>query len=497
MKLVSRRKIRQCSLFVGLVIGVVLTLGAIYEVQLNKEIEHFKTYFRVKRDSIKGIYNPFEIKQIPEETIDELYNLQIKKYGDSIDWDKYAYYNYVANIDYLCNTLVMFDQLLNKYHTKAKLALLVSRDLVESDSEDTRDQARVLLDRIMKLDEKRVIVKLVNSIKKPNDQTQWSDSLTKLLVFNETEFERIIFLDNDAILTGNMDELFFLPSHIKFAAPITYWFLSESDVSRASTQLSKDQKSSTNLNVYLRKLKARVWDGKMIYNHLPNLPSSLYLDHKNAAKEILLSSSYIARLLNLGRKSHTGRVIFASDVMVIKPSTETFNRIMLDILPRTVNKGKAYDMDIINDELYNLKKIIYKQFTIFKKLKKNFVPEVMVLPFGRYGLLTGSIRNKNHHGMIANDILGYKRHSIEGEEVHFDLSNLMNTTKYMHLSDYPLAKPWVYTTLDMIECHPDEISNASDKESCILWNSVYRGFMESRDICKETVERTVETAVST
>ena len=80
---------------VGLVIGVVLTLGAIYEVQLNKEIEHFKTYFRVKRDSIKGIYNPFEIKQIPEETIDELYNLQIKKYGDSIDWDKYAYYKFM------------------------------------------------------------------------------------------------------------------------------------------------------------------------------------------------------------------------------------------------------------------------------------------------------------------------------------------------------------------------------------------------------------------
>ena len=52
----------------------------------------------------------------------------------------------------------------------------------------------------------------------------WDKSITKLLAFGETEFDRVIHIDTDATVLNNMDELFFLPS-AKVAMPRAYWAL--------------------------------------------------------------------------------------------------------------------------------------------------------------------------------------------------------------------------------------------------------------------------------
>ncbi|KAG9512321.1 nucleotide-diphospho-sugar transferase, partial [Aureobasidium melanogenum] len=50
----------------------------------------------------------------------------------------------------------------------------------------------------------------------------WADSFTKLLAFNQTQYERVISLDSDANVLGHMDELFLLP-RAPIAMPRAYW----------------------------------------------------------------------------------------------------------------------------------------------------------------------------------------------------------------------------------------------------------------------------------
>ena len=51
---------------------------------------------------------------------------------------------------------------------------------------------------------------------------QWSDSYTKLLAFNQTQYTRVLHLDSDSILLRNLDELFSIPS-TPVALPRAYW----------------------------------------------------------------------------------------------------------------------------------------------------------------------------------------------------------------------------------------------------------------------------------
>ncbi len=50
----------------------------------------------------------------------------------------------------------------------------------------------------------------------------WAESYTKLLAFNQTDYERILHLDSDSTVLQNMDELFFIePAFV--AMPRAYW----------------------------------------------------------------------------------------------------------------------------------------------------------------------------------------------------------------------------------------------------------------------------------
>ena len=50
----------------------------------------------------------------------------------------------------------------------------------------------------------------------------WAESYTKLLAFNQTDYERVLHLDSDSTVLQNMDELFFIePAFV--AMPRAYW----------------------------------------------------------------------------------------------------------------------------------------------------------------------------------------------------------------------------------------------------------------------------------
>lgn len=319
------------------VFSVFIVSRCVVHFQYNEEIKYYKKFFQQKKDGLQEIYNPLEIKQIPGDTIDDLYANRLDKElknNQVIEWSSFAYVNYVTEADYLCNTLIIFNDLKERFGTKAKLVLLISKDLLDSDTSTNIDHIKSLLEKIKAIDESQVIIKLVDNIVKPKDTTPWNESLTKLLVFNQTEFERVIYLDNDATLRSSLDELFFLPKYIKFAAPLTYWFLSERDLEKSYHEIKFNEKQPINLGSYTKVLTKRIRKGQMIYNHLPSLPHSLYLNSNNIAQDIISSTSSSSPLFFFQSSKKVSKLKFASNLMVISPSKKTFDEIVEVTLPK-------------------------------------------------------------------------------------------------------------------------------------------------------------------
>ncbi|CAI4052302.1 glucose N-acetyltransferase SKDI_15G4570 [Saccharomyces kudriavzevii IFO 1802] len=488
MRLVSKRRVRFIVFILLAASTVFIVSRCIVHFQYNEEIKYYKKYFQQKKDGLQKIYNPLEIKEIPRQTIDDLYAKRLdkeRKGNEVIEWSKLAYVNYVTDADYLCNTLIIFNDLKQRFGTKAKLVLLLSRDILDSSISTELGHINSLLAKIRAIDEDQVVIKLIDNIVKPDDTTSWNESLTKLLVFNQTEFDRVIYLDNDAALRSSLDELFFLPQYIKFAAPLTYWFLSEHDLEKSYHETKYREKQPINLKSYTKVLTTRINKGQMIYNHLPSLPHALYLNSNNIAQDIISSTFSLFSLFDFQSGRKASKLKFASNLMVINPSKEAFDEIAHVTLPKILNKKEKYDMDLINEEMYNLKRIIYNQFMFFRKVRKLFEPEVLVLPFGRYGLLTGSLRNPQHYPMIFNDVLGYKTLDENGGDVSRDLNDTVAYSKYIHFSDYPILKPWLYHSTKDFKCIVEGKAEDHDAElqACDIWNSIYASYIQSREIC--------------
>ncbi|RDL36813.1 uncharacterized protein BP5553_06165 [Venustampulla echinocandica] len=69
----------------------------------------------------------------------------------------------------------------------------------------------------------------------PSDDT-WVKSYTKLLAFNQTQYDRVLSLDSDATILQTMDELFLLPP-CPVAMPRAYWLDQSNRASALSSQL--------------------------------------------------------------------------------------------------------------------------------------------------------------------------------------------------------------------------------------------------------------------
>ena len=131
------------------------------------------------------------------------------------NWSRFAYTQYATNPTYLCSSVMMFE-LLHRYDSKAeRLLMYPSEYLVDGGTENSlvgallrkaHDEYNVKLKPIK-------VQRSVNGDRKQNYESfsgklavheinrsaaTWTDSLTKLLAFNQTEYERVIHLDSDA-----------------------------------------------------------------------------------------------------------------------------------------------------------------------------------------------------------------------------------------------------------------------------------------------------------
>ncbi|PWY80493.1 nucleotide-diphospho-sugar transferase [Aspergillus heteromorphus CBS 117.55] len=144
---------------------------------------------------------------------------------DRVDWSRYAYSQYATSSPYLCNALIVFDTL-QRLGSRAQRVLFYPENwdvLVD----DTRDRDSQLLTMAQEKYNALLVpidVQMVKAGSGPNES--WDKSISKLLAFGETEFDRVIHIDSDVSVLQNMDELFFLP-HTQVAMPRAYWNLPE------------------------------------------------------------------------------------------------------------------------------------------------------------------------------------------------------------------------------------------------------------------------------
>ncbi|KAK9251415.1 nucleotide-diphospho-sugar transferase [Lipomyces tetrasporus] len=119
---------------------------------------------------------------------------------NGIDWSRFAYVQYVTNTAYLCNSVMLFE-ILHRLGSKAHRLMMLLRQ--------ARDKYGV---KLMPIEIQR----------RATSEATWAEGYTKLLAFNQTQYDRVLSLDSDSTVLQTMDELFIAPS-APVAMPRAYW----------------------------------------------------------------------------------------------------------------------------------------------------------------------------------------------------------------------------------------------------------------------------------
>ncbi|KAM5543497.1 hypothetical protein V8D89_002748 [Ganoderma adspersum] len=135
--------------------------------------------------------------------------------GD-VDWSRFAYSQYATNSAYLCNTVMIFEAL-HRLGAKADRLLMYPSAMVPDPAGDSNGRLLAKAREVYGVH----LVPIAVQHRGGGDPT-WSDSYTKLLAFNQTQYARVLALDSDATLLQPMDELFLLPP-APAALPRAYW----------------------------------------------------------------------------------------------------------------------------------------------------------------------------------------------------------------------------------------------------------------------------------
>jgi alpha-N-acetylglucosamine transferase len=140
---------------------------------------------------------------------------------------------------------------------------------------------------------------------------------------------------------------------------------------------------------------------------------------------------------------------FSSQLMLIKPSAEEFEKIKKAIKQA---KPDEYDMDIVNS--------LYKS-------------HILRIPQRPWNLLSGEFRRRNHAAYLGSG------------SAKWDPDAILSEAKFMHFSDWPIPKPWMRAPKDLLnkympECVQSEWFGASNCRDRAIWLKLYYDFAISR-----------------
>lgn len=118
------------------------------------------------------------------------------------NWSQFAYGQYATDETYLCNSLMIFESL-HRLDSKPDRILMYPHDW--STQGPLLDSKGQLL--VKARDEYHVKLRPISVLQKSSDVT-WGSSFTKLLAFNQTDYQRVLSLDSDSTIL----QVIFVPS---------------------------------------------------------------------------------------------------------------------------------------------------------------------------------------------------------------------------------------------------------------------------------------------
>jgi alpha-N-acetylglucosamine transferase len=386
---------------------------------------------------------------------------------DAVDWSKYAYVLYATSSHHMCNSMMIFAEL-RKFNTRAQLVLLVKQEFLTQPDNFTYEHG-VLTNFSREYDVK---LKPTELIQMGGDSVNiWLSSFTKLLVFNETEYERIIYMDSDALLLrDNFDELFFIPP-CKMAVSTAYWHTTKKFKEMGNEKILHDYPPTKyGFRPITAKKRAKnllefIQDKITTYlNPETGLLPVVNHDTHSAADEVkaaLNKKNFYTNVYNsLPNYPTLKEFDLTNIVMVIEPTPELFDRVLLAMK----NKRKdEYDMELVQYHMFDLfdnlarqqnKSLANAPHLSFEERFEE-TPEFLISPHQVYGTTTRQLNSDTTHfswmadaheqifshlkiPMAANSLKAY--YDIDEEERVGDL--MYDIMKYAHFTDAPIPKPW-------------------------------------------------------
>ncbi|KAJ5780727.1 hypothetical protein N7457_005887 [Penicillium paradoxum] len=155
---------------------------------------------------------------------------------NALDWSRFAYVQYVTNTPYLCNSVMLFETL-NRLQSKADRIMMYPMKF-SLDENDNGTESRLLRKA---RDEYKVKLVPIEIQSRASGDATWAESFTKLLAFNQTQYDRVLSLDSDATILQHLDELFLLPS-CPLAFPRAYWLNPDERVMSSQLMLIQPSK---------------------------------------------------------------------------------------------------------------------------------------------------------------------------------------------------------------------------------------------------------------
>lgn len=409
-----------------------------------------------------------------------------------IDWSRYSYMTYATDPDYLCNALMLFDQLQNAHMTKATLSLIYPREwgspthdferlAKEADNKNKKGRAKDQTMALLRSAQDKYGINLIPvkpmSISKKNmnrDELErdrrkrpdtWKHSFTKMLAFNQVDFDRIIMIDADAYMMDSLDYLFFEEDESIFGAE--------------EAALNKDSKF---WDISANETAPAV-QGPPAYWLVPDTPG------ERAA---------------VAQAHRYGVPEFSTMLEVITPSKENFRRVQdrFRVLEKhQLRKSDAemkkirqkfYDMELVNDVFANVSIVadhdIFEDPEVQAEIEdelwgmSNGASSKYSRPANSFGvldhrgliMLTGELSLSDHSKYLKNYValrrdkqarlLDPEKASNQIDEHResaalWDPSFAIATTAYIHFSDWPFPKPWIQATADEVlksqpQCQP-------------------------------------------
>lgn len=408
------------------------------------------------------------LKVLPEEVIDY--------YGKQpfSNVDKYAYMQYATNYDYLNLAIINFIHL-RKANTKIPNLVIIYDEVLHYYASDKWSELYQVANQY------KITLKAAPLIKASyQDDSNWAASFTKFHIFNQVEYDRIVFFDSDSMLVdipneidfdnmesrfNHIDELFKIPQELSFALPQAYWL---NNVVEGKSPRPRKNVEIPNKKRYSLRMKKLVND-LSIYQDFNLLPLLIYENHY------------------FDNANH----FFANHIMVITPSKNTFQELMRyihnpwwwSITNRgSLRKPNDYDMEILNKYLNN-------------ELQRKRI-NVGILPHRVYGVLTGEFGEEWHERFVVEP--QYLPFINKKSNKGWLPLEFFKKIKVVHFSDSPIPKPWeeenneehynikkIYCAKgDMEKFHKDypvyKPRLTDDCDSVLIWNWFREQFYKER-----------------